>query len=568
MFEVNVRASISSSLRSLLTIKSEETTTPVVAGSDDFQLRVYNYNTHEKVTALEARRDYIRCLTVHPTASIFLTGSGDMTIRAWDWEKGWKKSKHPGALPQCSGGGVADDDAERQIYEGHTHPIMNLTFNPKDPNTFASACLVRTVKMWSIGAPPANFTMDVHENGSNYVDFYPGADKPYLVTVGDDKTLKVWDHLSKTCVQTMEGHTNNVSFAVFHPSLPLIISGSEEGTLKLWNSGTYRLENTLSHALERAWCIGVRKDANEIAVGFDEGAVVIKLGRDEPTSSIDPSGKLVFTRNQQVMSGNLQMISQDISTSSSDGARLPLSLKDIGSTETFATGLIHSPNGRFVTVVGDGEYITYTALARRNKAFGSAPSSRTRSSSSSSKTSANEVALGASLSMEFTVGRCSVRVGLDLLCSGTGTQIVRRIDVEAQNVFWLGSGTLVAITAVDSYYILRFDRDAYNAKIEEGADISDEGVEEAFDVVAEVPDGFAPLPLRFALSNNLAVSRRPSGSKTVSSTLRPRRVFATSSGLNPTPSVPSIPTSIFSAISPPTIVSTSQMSTFMATQYL
>ena len=60
----------------------------VVAGSDDFQLRVFNYNTHEKVAAFEAHPDYTRCLTVHPTASILLTGSDDMTIKAWDWERG------------------------------------------------------------------------------------------------------------------------------------------------------------------------------------------------------------------------------------------------------------------------------------------------------------------------------------------------------------------------------------------------------------------------------------------------------------------------------------------------
>jgi coatomer subunit beta' len=47
---------------------------------------------------------------------------------------------------------------------------------------------------------------------------------------------------------------------------------------------------------------------------------------------------------------------------------------------------------------------------------------------------------------------------------------------------------LVAIVAEDSFYILRFDRDAYTAKLEEGIEITDEGVEEAFDVVAEVPD--------------------------------------------------------------------------------
>ena len=31
-----------------------------VVGSDDLHLRVYNYNTHEKVSAFEAHNDYIR----------------------------------------------------------------------------------------------------------------------------------------------------------------------------------------------------------------------------------------------------------------------------------------------------------------------------------------------------------------------------------------------------------------------------------------------------------------------------------------------------------------------------
>ncbi|KAH8118761.1 hypothetical protein DFH11DRAFT_1540875 [Phellopilus nigrolimitatus] len=64
--------------------------------------------------------------------------------------------------------------------------------------------------------------------------------------------------------------------AVFHLDLPLLVSGSEDGTVKLWNSGTYCLENTLSYVLERTW--------------------VVKLGRDEPALSMDPAGKLVYTQ--------------------------------------------------------------------------------------------------------------------------------------------------------------------------------------------------------------------------------------------------------------------------------
>ena len=55
-------------------------------------------------------------------------------------------------------------------------------------------------------------------------------------------------------------------------------------------------------------------------------------------------------------------------------SKIPLSVKEIGSTEIFAQSLIHSPNGYFVTPVGDGEHIAYTALAWRSKSFGNSAS--------------------------------------------------------------------------------------------------------------------------------------------------------------------------------------------------
>jgi coatomer subunit beta' len=53
-------------------------------------IRVFNYQTHEKVTAYEAHSDYIRSIAVHATQPYVLTSSDDMLIKLWDWEKGWK----------------------------------------------------------------------------------------------------------------------------------------------------------------------------------------------------------------------------------------------------------------------------------------------------------------------------------------------------------------------------------------------------------------------------------------------------------------------------------------------
>jgi len=105
----------------------------LIAGADDMQVRVFNYNTHEKVAVFEAHTDYIRCIAVHPTQPYVLTSSDDMSIKLWDWDNGWKNI---------------------QTFEGHSHYVMQVVFNPKDANTFASASLDRSVKVLLPSPPP------------------------------------------------------------------------------------------------------------------------------------------------------------------------------------------------------------------------------------------------------------------------------------------------------------------------------------------------------------------------------------------------------------------------------
>lgn len=47
-----------------------------VFSQDDMFVRVFNYNTLEKVNMFEAHSDYIRCILVHPTQPYILSSSG------------------------------------------------------------------------------------------------------------------------------------------------------------------------------------------------------------------------------------------------------------------------------------------------------------------------------------------------------------------------------------------------------------------------------------------------------------------------------------------------------------
>ena len=51
----------------------------IVTGSDDMSIRIFNYNTLERVHMFEAHSDYIRSIAVHPIQAFILTSSGKMT---------------------------------------------------------------------------------------------------------------------------------------------------------------------------------------------------------------------------------------------------------------------------------------------------------------------------------------------------------------------------------------------------------------------------------------------------------------------------------------------------------
>tara|TARA_B100000482_G_scaffold181969_2_gene155576 strand:+ start:413 stop:856 length:444 start_codon:yes stop_codon:yes gene_type:complete len=135
------------------------------------RLRVYNYNTMEKIKDLEAHADYIRFVEIHPIMPYILSSSDDMSMKLWNWEQNW----------ECA-----------STFEGHAHYVMMCKFNPKDTNTFASASLDRTIKasyanvlqtrimwfyttqVWGLGAQQPHFSLEGHDRGVNCLDYYPG----------------------------------------------------------------------------------------------------------------------------------------------------------------------------------------------------------------------------------------------------------------------------------------------------------------------------------------------------------------------------------------------------------
>uniref|UniRef100_A0AC35UB80 Coatomer subunit beta' n=1 Tax=Rhabditophanes sp. KR3021 TaxID=114890 RepID=A0AC35UB80_9BILA len=446
----------------------------IITGSDDNRIRIFNYNTMEKVHNFEAHSDYIRTIIIHPTKPFLISAGDDSLIKVWDWDNKWQL---------------------KQTFEGHTYYIMQMVINPKDNVSFASASLDKTVKVWQFGASTPNFSLNGHLSGVNCVDYYHGGDKPYIISGADDKLIKIWDYQNKSCVATLEGHANSITACIFHPEIPIIVTGSEDGTVKLWHSGTFRVETTLNYGLERLWCMAALKGTNDIAIGFDEGTVVVKIGRDEPAVTMDGSGKILWAKQCEVQQFNLKTIEKSFLDKVADGENIIGNAKDMGTSDIFPQTLEYSSNGRYVVACGDGEYIIYTATALRNQAYGSGLDFAwcTDSVSYAVKESNNCIKIFKKFKEYKTIRTDGAIDGLSsgplLAVRGTSDLcfydfetgiLVRRIEIEAKKIFWSNTDESVAIATEDSFYILKYEAEAVQKATEE--DITDDGIESAFTV--------------------------------------------------------------------------------------
>ena len=46
-------------------------------------------------------------------------------------------------------------------------------------------------------------------------------------------------------------------------------------------------------------------------MGFDDGAVMIKIGREEPVASMDASGKIIWARHNEIQTVNIKSLGSE-----------------------------------------------------------------------------------------------------------------------------------------------------------------------------------------------------------------------------------------------------------------
>lgn len=288
--------------------------------------------------------------------------------------------------------------------------------------------------------------------------------------------------------------------------MPIIASASEDGTVRIWQSTTYRAETTLNYSMERAWALAASPDSNKLAIGFDEGCVCIELGSDDPVASMDSTGKVVWATNNEIKTASIRGVSGAGEDSTPDGERLPVIPRDLGACELFPQMLKHNCNGRFISVCGDGEFIIYTAQALRNKAFGQALDfvwSGSGTGDYAIRETINRIKvfknfkesqsiIPATTAAEGLFGGQMIGVksgdGAVLFYDWDSGSFVQKIDAAAKEVYWSDSGSMVLMACEDAAYVLAHNAEATSQAIAAGKVSEADGITGSFDLLYEIND--------------------------------------------------------------------------------
>eukprot|EP01089_Gocevia_fonbrunei_P017206 TRINITY_DN550_c0_g2_i2.p1 TRINITY_DN550_c0_g2~~TRINITY_DN550_c0_g2_i2.p1 ORF type:complete len:492 (+),score=107.20 TRINITY_DN550_c0_g2_i2:47-1477(+) len=206
----------------------------LVSCSRDKTVRIWDWPSGYCVRKIVAGEEWVRRVEVAPASPLAMiaTACADRTVRIW------KIGSTSGRIAGGGKGGSAEEDEGIVLRGGHDHVVECVCFVPREaerwiegnvqiggstsddgknagPRYLLSGGRDKRIVLWEIAAMRIVSVFEGHDNWVRSIVFPPAAVTAdgakekgewakWFVSVGDDKSLRVWDLESKRCVRVVE----------------------------------------------------------------------------------------------------------------------------------------------------------------------------------------------------------------------------------------------------------------------------------------------------------------------------------------------------------------------------
>ncbi|MFF3869876.1 NB-ARC domain-containing protein [Micromonospora sp. NPDC001898] len=276
----------------------------IAVGSDDGQIRLFRDAERTPMAVLAGHRGEVRALAVSPDGNWVVSASDDTTIRRWDLKTGMLFNTFHGHSDRVRAVAVAPDgswivsasddgtvrrwnSADATVHEvlrGHTARVRGVAVAP-DSRHIASVSDDGTVRLWRTGAGEDEARV-LGEHGCVIRDVDFAADGSAVLTAGaHDNLLSLWPVDGRGGRRDLVGHTSWVMCCRTARRTALAVSGSDDGTLRLWDltSGS----EVARHDGRNEWVFAIAADVRNdlLYVGTTANRLIRLDGRPEYTAT-------------------------------------------------------------------------------------------------------------------------------------------------------------------------------------------------------------------------------------------------------------------------------------------
>ena len=241
----------------------------------------------ERLTTFDAHAGQVLDLTFTPESDVLISAGMDNMVKLWsvdDWEliatlEGHEKSVNSLALsPEGRTLATGSSDATVGLWSLPNRELLHTLQNRKKT---VSAVAISADGAWVASGWYGGRAVVWTTDGENVVDIEASgrnlsavaAGEGRLATAGLGDEINVWEIPSGALVATLSGHETAVNSVHFVASGQRLVSLGYEGTIRLWDTGTWEQERVID--LDDA-------SARRLALSTDEGMAALSLeGRIE-----------------------------------------------------------------------------------------------------------------------------------------------------------------------------------------------------------------------------------------------------------------------------------------------
>ncbi|XP_037903024.1 WD repeat-containing protein 48 homolog isoform X1 [Hermetia illucens] len=242
------------------------------AGRDAI-IRVWNTEPTDSqdryIQSMEHHNDWVNDIVLCCSGRNLISASCDTTVKVWNAHKGFCMS----------------------TLRTHRDYVQALAY-AKDREQVASAGLDKAIFLWDVNTLTAltasNNTVTTSSLAGSKDSIYSLAMNPsgtVIVSGSTENTLRIWD--PRTCgrIMKLKGHTENVRALVVSPDGSQVVSGSSDGTIKLWSLGQQRCIQTLPVHKEGVWTLLMTENFTHVISGSRDKRILLTELRN-PSNSV------------------------------------------------------------------------------------------------------------------------------------------------------------------------------------------------------------------------------------------------------------------------------------------